>query len=178
MKCEHCGGSVVVKYGNSQEASRLVCIACAREPRSESSINPSARPKAKELEVNKMEFKICRKCEEKKPLDEFPISRRCADGHENRCRKCKSAYQKDLWKRRKKETGTNGQPLAPSVRGRRKKRNHNPRTLVELPQPAKPASPAISESITLPVEVIRAIKRSVGKEIVGELSKFIEERFA
>jgi predicted nucleic acid-binding Zn-ribbon protein len=38
--------------------------------------------------------------------------------------------------------------------------------------------PNLSETITLPVEAIRAIKRSVGKEIITELMHFIEKRFA
>ena len=40
-------------------------------------------------------LKTCRHCHEEKSLTEFPIGARYKDGHQNRCKSCKNAYNKE-----------------------------------------------------------------------------------
>ena len=41
-----------------------------------------------------MSLKFCKYCKETKPRDEFPYSPMMADLRQNKCKKCRSAYDK------------------------------------------------------------------------------------
>lgn len=43
--------------------------------------------------------KVCRICQEEKPLTAFYRKPSAADGHETRCGKCFTAYMKEYWRR-------------------------------------------------------------------------------
>ena len=158
MKCKHCGGAVIYQSGNSVNPGRLVCMACGREP------------KGKEEKMEE-ETKVCSKCNLPKSLDEFSKNKSISDGLEYHCRECRSKSAAVY--RKKKKTGNDfpkgrdseGKAIAKGKRKKRKKRK-----TVD----SKPAPQAVAEGILLDQQLIKAIKRSVAKEIVG----IIEERFA
>lgn len=47
--------------------------------------------------------KECNTCHDVRPIEDFPMSRRCLDGHLPKCRECLSAYKKD-WRIRFRES--------------------------------------------------------------------------
>ena len=159
MKCKHCGGAVIYQSGNSVNPGRLVCMACGREP------------KGKEEKMEeKMEEKkkICTKCGLPKSLDEFSKNKSTPDGLERWCKECRRKRQAAYRKKKKpgndllKGSRSEGKTIA--------KRKRKKRKTVD----SKPTPPAVAEGILLDQQLIKAIKRSVAKEIVG----IIEERFA
>lgn len=50
-----------------------------------------------------MDKKVCNKCKEEKPLDDFYNNRSCKDGKHQTCRVCSSNYLKERYKERCKE---------------------------------------------------------------------------
>lgn len=112
--------------------------------------------------------KICTKCGESKLLDEFSKNKSTPDSPERWCKKCRSKSAAAYCKEKKsgndfpKGSRSEGKAIA---KGKRKKQ----KTI-----DSKPAPQAVAEGILLDQQLIKAIKRSVAKEIVG----IIEERFA
>jgi hypothetical protein len=45
-----------------------------------------------------METKICKKCGQEKPLDEFPKHRGYKDGRQSFCRECRNLYSKSYYR--------------------------------------------------------------------------------
>jgi len=158
LKCKHCGGAVIYQSGNSVNPGRLVCMACGREPKG----------KEEKMDEKMEEKKICTKCNLPKSLDEFYKNKSSSDGLEYRCRECKRKSAAACRKKKKsgKDLLKGGRSDVKAIaKGKRKK---------QKTVDSKPAPPAVAEGILLDQQLIKAIKRSVAKEIVG----IIEERFA
>lgn len=104
-------------------------------------------------------IKKCLKCGIEKSLDDFGHNKKNLDGHERWCRSCRSTYQKAQISKKLR--------LQNSANGRRRQGNKKP-VSKKLPVPA------IGEAITLPLEAIHAIKKSIAQDI----AKFIMEKYA
>jgi DNA-directed RNA polymerase subunit RPC12/RpoP len=150
MKCEYCEGTIIYKLGNSVEPARTVCMACGREP--------------KEKEEKMEPKKKCPRCGEEKPATKefFGGNRSATDGLNYWCKDCKSKYQAGKYK---KDHG--GSPKkARDFKGEYKHRK------IREKKDVSPVHQA-SDTILLDQQILKAIKRSVAKEIMG----IIEERF-
>lgn len=147
MKCVHCGGQVILQEGFLKGETRVSCLQCGREP----------RPKESVMENSK----ICSKCKKEKDIDGFGIYRSAPDGHHRMCLECKKAYDAD-YRARKRE---------------KPRKKIDRRFKVNRPKPDPPVVQKpfqkIEESITLPPEFIKAVKRSVVREVIG----LLEERY-
>ncbi len=124
--------------------------------------------------------KKCTKCGEEKPATNefFHKNRKTPDGFEYWCKLCKAArsiyYRKKKLKEIDMVAEKKDRMKSGAGNGRRKKsRSSNPD-----PAGGPPPAPMITDGITLPPEIIRALKKSIGRTIVTEFEKFIEEKYA
>ena len=62
-----------------------------------------AENKPKKETKKQTTYKVCRVCNQKKPISEFHKRNDSIDGHYNKCKKCNYEYHKDYMKRKKKE---------------------------------------------------------------------------
>ncbi len=106
--------------------------------------------------------KKCSRCGQVKDIDEFSINKSNADGHEYKCKACWKDIRAE--KSKGKRAGGNG------------RRKHSSPVIPGSAQ-AKSIEP-VTESLFMDPAAIRSIKRSVGKEILSEFSKYLEERYA
>jgi len=125
------------------------------------------KPKGKEEKMEE-ETKVCSKCNLPKSLDEFNKNKSISDGLEYHCRECKKKQAAAYRKKKKpgKDFPKGGRSDVKAIaKGKRKKQKTGD---------SKPVPQTVAEGILLDQQLIKAIKRSVAKEIVG----IIEERFA
>lgn len=54
-----------------------------------------------------METKICKKCGQELPLENFSKNAKMKDGLQNHCRACASEYSRQIWKRKKAQKKEN-----------------------------------------------------------------------
>ena len=54
-----------------------------------------------------METKICKKCGQELPLENFSKNAKMKDGLQNHCRACASEYSRNIWKRKKAQKKEN-----------------------------------------------------------------------
>lgn len=54
-----------------------------------------------------METKICKKCGQELPLENFSKNAKMKDGLQNHCKACASEYSRQLWKRKKAQKKEN-----------------------------------------------------------------------
>ncbi len=102
--------------------------------------------------------KKCSRCGQVKDIDEFSVNKSNPDGHEYKCKVC----WKDIRAEKSKDKKVGGD-------GRRKR---------SRPVAPDPGNEPVAESLYMDPAAIRSIKRSVGKEILSEFSKYLEERYA
>ncbi len=134
-------------------------------------------PKIKNIlkEENAMPSKKCTHCKQIKDFSEFSKNKATKDGFEYHCRDCKKEEQRILRERRHNEVSGGNGPRKKIVQdplraGGPSRPEAVPRRL-PIPWP-------LTDGIYLPAEAIKAIKKSVGKQLIQEFSKFIEERYA
>jgi hypothetical protein len=94
-----------------------------------------------------------------KGFEEFNKNKTTPDGYEYWCKQCKA----DRAKKRKRFSVDNEQP---------KMNPGNPRSLRRAAR-----KQSVTESLFVDPAVIRSLKRSVGKELLSEFSRFLEERY-
>ena len=58
-----------------------------------------------------MDYKICSKCKELKPLNDFEKSNSCKDGHRGTCKKCRQQQKTKITNYNAKCVGKNSQAL-------------------------------------------------------------------
>lgn len=54
-----------------------------------------------------METKICKKCGQELPLENFSKNAKTKDGLQNHCKACASEYSRQIWKRKKAQKKEN-----------------------------------------------------------------------
>lgn len=50
--------------------------------------------------MNSPLMKVCRSCDGRLPLEDFPKAKGCKDGRRNQCKTCRNAYEADYVRRR------------------------------------------------------------------------------
>lgn len=55
--------------------------------------------------------KVCTKCGMEKPMSEFGLSPKMADGHKNECKSCVADYAREYYHRKKKGNDTSSNHL-------------------------------------------------------------------
>lgn len=134
-KCEHCGGKLVKEEANYPHEARIYCFACGREEGQRKGEDDMGEG-----------VKECKKCKLPKGLSEFSKNVSTPDGLERWCKSCKNDAQRERAKkgRRVDRTLTENNPEIKATKATKVDR---------------------APTISLDADLIRAIKRSVAKEI-------------
>jgi hypothetical protein len=108
MRCEYCGGLIIIQKAYPGCPERRYCFLCGREPKLEKSQKPSAQgcgnPKGDNSMAGEPETKVCTVCRAEKPISEFGILKSSEDGHNSKCFPCKRNYdQKHRSKKAKRK---------------------------------------------------------------------------
>ncbi len=177
MACPKCGGRMKWEdrsyTGAGMETpAHWSCIACGKivwPDREKQGPLMKAQKTISEEEAMEKEntTKICKRCGTEKSIEEFGLNGMYKDGHESRCKRC----LKDLRvSRQKSKTGSNGNGRRRSGAG------YHPAPAG--PKPPPPPAPPVGEALYIDPAAIRALKRGVGKELLQEFSRFLDERYA
>jgi len=150
MKCEYCGGAIIIDPGCYPEGPSRKCINCGRR------VDDPGDSKEKKIMEEK---KICIKCRKEFPKTEefFRKNSKTRDGFEGQCKNCRKKYFVDY--RAGKRVRSKSNKAAPHP-GRKPK-------LVRHSDPAAPA-PVISAS---PAEIVIALRKGMAAEIVAMISE-------
>ncbi len=187
MPCPKCNGRLVWKDRSwtsvGEDPGHWGCIACGkviypdRAGRSEAPQNiiPSSDCDEKGGEGMRTDQgkecsrKECKRRGQVLPFGDFNKNVSTPDGYEYHCRICKQEEAQARRDRIKKGVGTGGN-------GRRKRQSRGSGRVRDILLPTEKLP--VVESLFMDPTAIRSIKRSVGKEILSEFSKFLEARYA
>lgn len=169
MKCPKCNGTMrwdesFYTDGGMEVPAHWSCINCGKivEPGRTVIFRPVETIPKKEEKMTIM--KICTTCHAEKSIDEFSINRANPDGHEYRCKACWKGVRKS---RKNKAT----------VENNNSKPGYNKPPAGRKPPPP-PAPPPVSEALYIDPTELRALIRGVGKKLLQEFARFLEERYA